>query len=157
MELYPRQYLYLRIVKAKLFIDEHFASDIDVSMFAGEACLSKFHFIRTFKSIYRRTPHQYLTDVRIDKAKEYLTAGEPVAKTCFSVGFDSVSSFTGLFKRRVGQTPRQFQLSKLRFKESIKKSPLSHIPSCFAEAKGWTKNSNFREAECVDAAAGVQT
>jgi AraC-like DNA-binding protein len=152
MELYPRQYLYLRIVRAKLFIDRNFACDIDVSKFAHEACFSKFHFIRTFKSIYGRTPHQYLTDVRIARAKEFLAAGEPVAKSCFSVGFVSVGSFTCLFKRRVGQTPRQFQLTKLRFKESVDASPLKHIPSCFAEAKGWTKNSNFREAESIDEA-----
>jgi AraC-like DNA-binding protein len=139
MELYPRQYLYLRIVKAKLFIDENFAEAIDASNFADEACFSKFHFIRTFKSIYGRTPHQYLTDVRIEKAKEYLAADETVAKACFSVGFDSISSFTGLFKRRVGQTPRQFQLERLRFRESVKREPLTHIPSCFADAKGWKK------------------
>ncbi len=150
MELYPRQYLYLRTVKAKLYIDANFAADIDLSKIADEACFSKFHFIRLFKSIYGRTPHQYLTDVRIEKAKEYLEADRSVASACFSVGFDSVSSFTGLFKRRVGQTPRQFQIARLRFKDSVASLPLSHIPSCFAEANGWMKNSNLREVKTID-------
>ena len=157
MELYPRQYLYLRTVKAKRYIDANFAANIDLSKIADEACFSKFHFVRLFKSIYGRTPHQYLTDVRIEKAKEYLEADRTVADACFSVGFDSISSFAGLFKRRVGQTPRQFQLARLQFKNSVASTPLSHIPSCFAEAKGWIKNSNFREVESVDAARTPRT
>src|SRR5437016_10327423 len=99
---YPKQYLYRRVVKAKLYIDEHYSSGIDLSSIASEACFSKFHFVRLFKKIYGKTPHQYLTNVRVEKAKQRLATGEPVARVCFTVGFDSVSSFTGLFKRRVG-------------------------------------------------------
>ena len=137
MDQYPRQYLYLRAVRAKLFIDENFASDIDLSRIADEACFSKFHFVRLFKEIYGRTPHQYLTHVRVDKAKEYLDEGQTVAAACFKVGFDSISSFTGLFKRRTGQTPRLYQLERLAFKEAVAAKPLAYIPGCFAEKKGW--------------------
>lgn len=138
MDQYPRQYLYLRAVRAKLYIDENFASNIDLSKIADEACFSKFHFVRLFRSIYGRTPHQYLTHVRIEKAKEYLDEGRTVADACFRVGFDSISSFTGLFKRRTGMTPRQFQVTRLEFRESVIATPVKHIPSCFAEKAGWT-------------------
>jgi len=150
MDQYPRQYLYLRTVRAKLFIDENFASNIDLNKIADEACFSKFHFVRLFRSIYGRTPHQYLTHVRIEKAKEHLTEGQTVAYACFKVGFDSIGSFTGLFKRRTGVTPRQFQLERESFKKSVATQPLNHIPSCFAEKTGWNKNRNFREVETVD-------
>ena len=136
MDQYPRQYLYLRAVRAKLFIDENFASDIDLNKIADEACFSKFHFVRLFKEIYGRTPHQYLTRVRIEKAKKYLDEGQTVAYACFKVGFDSISSFTGLFKRRTGKTPRQYQLERERFRESVAKDPLNYIPGCFAEKAG---------------------
>lgn len=152
MELYPRQYLYRRVVRAKIYIDENFADPIDLSGISDEACFSKFHFIRLFKEIYGRTPHQYLTFVRIERAREYLAAGDTVAKACFSVGFDSISSFTGLFKRRVGTTPAVYQAEKLRVKEEIVERPLKHIPGCFAEKKGWKKNSNFGEVESIDLA-----
>src|SRR5216684_579972 len=105
MDAYPRQYLYRRVMKAKLFIAAHFSSAKDLDNIADEACFSKFHFMRLFKTIYGKTPHQYLTDVRINRAKELLADEATVARACFSVGFDSISSFTGLFKRRVGQTP----------------------------------------------------
>lgn len=140
MDHYPRQYLYLRAVRAKLFIDTNFASNIDLDKIADEACFSKFHFVRLFRSIYGRTPHQYLTHVRIEKAKEYLDAGQTVAYACFKVGFDSVSSFTGLFKRRTGQTPRQYQLDRESFRESVATKPLNHIPGCFAEKAGFCQN-----------------
>ena len=139
MEQYPRQYLYHRAVRAKIFIDSNFATDIDLNKIADEACFSKFHFVRLFKSIYGRTPHQYLTHVRIEKAKEFLSDGQTVAYTCFKVGFDSISSFAGLFKRRTGRTPRQFQMERESYKESIATAPLTHIPSCFAEKAGWRK------------------
>ncbi|PYS86426.1 MAG: AraC family transcriptional regulator [Acidobacteria bacterium] len=137
MELYPRQYLYLRTVRAKLFIDENFGSNIDLDKIADEACFSKFHFARLFRSIYGSTPHQYLTHVRIERSKEYLADGQTVAFVCYKVGFDSLSSFTGLFKRRTGLTPRQYQVDRLNFKEAVAAKPLHHIPGCFAEKKGW--------------------
>ena len=74
MEQLPKIYLYRRIVQAKLFIDGHFGDDIDLDNIADEAYFSKFHFIRLFKTIYNRTPHQYLTIVRIENAKQFLTS-----------------------------------------------------------------------------------
>jgi len=140
-EAYPHVYLYRRVVQAKLFIDSHFAEKIDLGNIADEAYFSKFHFIRLFKKIYGKTPHQYLTTVRISEAKKLLSEGLPVSETCEAVGFESFSSFTGLFKRSAGQTPSAYQAEQLALRARIKAQPLSFIPNCFAEAKGWTKKS----------------
>jgi AraC-like DNA-binding protein len=153
MDTYPKQYLYRQIVRAKLYIDVRFASPIDLGNIADEACFSKFHFARLFRKIYGKTPHQYLTNARIDKALHLLESGAAVKEACFAVGFDSVSSFTGLFKRRIGMTPAAFQRERRRVLNEIGKVPLKHIPNCFAEKKGWTKNSNIREIETIDGAA----
>src|SRR5258708_3694389 len=115
-ELYPKVYLYRRIVQAKLFIDANFAAPIDLSNISGEAYFSKFHFIRLFKKIYGRTPHQYVTKVRLEKAMELLRANVPVSQTCCDVGFDSLSSFSGLFKRLVGVTPSVYLLRQQQIK-----------------------------------------
>ena len=136
-ELYPKQYLYRRVVRAKLHIDEHFASDIDLDAIADEACFSKFHFIRLFSSIYGRTPHQYLIQVRIENAAQLLAEGASVKGACYAVGFDSVQSFAGLFKRRIGITPAEFRRRREEFAEAVRHVPLEHIPNCFAEKKGW--------------------
>jgi AraC-like DNA-binding protein len=146
-ETYPKIYLYRRIVQAKLFIDSHYAEMIDLDTIADEAFFSKFHFIRLFKNIYTKTPHQYLTTVRIEKAKQLLRTGLPVAGVCYEVGFDSVTSFTGLFKRLVKHSPAAYQKKELkRLADTIEK-PLAFIPNCFAESKGWTKNSNIQEVD----------
>lgn len=146
MEQYPKIYLYRRIVQAKLFIDTHFGDNIDVVNIANEAYFSRFHFIRLFKTIYNKTPHQYLTIVRIENAKQLLINNVTVSEVCFLVGFDSVSSFTGLFKRAVGITPSAYQQQQSERRREISATPLKFIPNCFAENKGWTKNSNFQEA-----------
>ena len=81
-EQYPKVYLYRRIVQAKLFIDSNYAKPIDVDNISDEAYFSKFHFIRLFKKIYGKTPHQYLTVVRIEKSLELLKNNIPVSEAC---------------------------------------------------------------------------
>lgn len=147
VENLPKIYLYRRIVQAKLFIDRNYRENIDTGEIADEACYSKFHFIRTFKNIYGKTPHQYLIAVRIEKAKELLEAEMSVTDACFSVGFDSLGSFVTLFKRRIGMTPSEYRRRKLERKRQIIERPLSFIPGCFAEQIIHFKNGNFREAK----------
>lgn len=142
-EQYPKIYLYRRLVQAKLFIDTHYADDIDLDNIADEAYFSKFHFIRQFKSIYRKTPHQYLTFVRIERSMELLKAGIPVTEVCYAVGFESLSSFSGLFKRVVGIAPSTYLLRQQKIKAEIVRSPLTFIPGCFAEKNGWLKKEQF--------------
>jgi AraC-like DNA-binding protein len=144
-EIHPKIYLYRRIVQAKLFIDAHYSESIDLDNIADEANFSKFHFIRQFKLIYGMTPHQYLTMVRIEKAMHLLRSGIPVTEACFAVGFESLSSFSGLFKRMAGASPSSYLLHQQQMKEQIIRSPLKFIPGCFVQNMGWTKNSNFRE------------
>lgn len=137
MYIYPKQYLYRRVVAAKLHIDEHYSSPLDISNIADEACFSKFHFLRLFKRIYGKTPHQYLTEVRIARAKEMLAGDATIARVCYSVGFDSISSFTGLFRRRVGVTPAAFQRDLHLRQTETGERPLKFIPNCYIEKHGW--------------------
>ena len=134
-ESYPKIYLYKRIVQAKLFIDNHYAEKIDLNNISDEAYFSKFHFIRLFKKIYGKSPHQYLTYVRVEKAKDLLKMGVSITAVCFAVGFESISSFTGLFKRYTRKTPSQFQQQELQRKEEMVTSPLKFVPNCFVEEK----------------------
>jgi AraC-like DNA-binding protein len=109
-ELYEKEYLIRHIIQAKNFADANYADKIDLNKMAREAHLSKFHFMRLFKASYGRTPYQYLVEVRMKKAKELLKKGLPVSAVCVSVGFDSIPSFTRVFKKITGTTPARFQL-----------------------------------------------
>ncbi|HUR11409.1 MAG TPA: AraC family transcriptional regulator [Flavitalea sp.] len=144
-EAYPRMYLYRRIVQAKIYIDAYYGSDLDIDNIADEACFSKFHFIRLFKEIYGKTPHQYLVDVRIHHACTLLATGTSVTDTCYKVGFESVGSFSSLFSKVTGFSPSRYAANKLLMKEAIQEVPLQFIPGCFTDKNGYN-NSNFQEA-----------
>ena len=137
-EEYPKVYLYRRIVQAKLYIDQHFQEHINLEMVSEEAAFSKFHFIRLFKKIYQKTPHQYLREVRLDQARQLMTQGQlDVESICLKVGFESVGSFSSLFKRKFGSPPA-FYAGKLQDQlRQTRQKPLSYVPGCFAAAKGW--------------------
>jgi AraC-like DNA-binding protein len=138
-ENYPKIYLYRRIVQAKLFIDANYARNIDVSNISDEACFSKFHFIRLFKQTYGKTPHQYLTAVRIEKAKALLQTENSVSDVCLLVGFESISSFSGLFKRHVGAAPSTYMEHQQKLAVEKKRVPLNFVPACYVTNNGWSE------------------
>ncbi|HEY0732652.1 MAG TPA: AraC family transcriptional regulator [Chitinophagaceae bacterium] len=108
-ENFPNVYLLKQVMQAKYYMDNNYSDNITLEDICREACFSKFHLIRSFKSIYGRTPNQYLTSVRIQKAKELLKNGATVMEASLSVGFDSTTTFTGLFKKQVGTSPSAFK------------------------------------------------
>lgn len=71
----------------------------------------------------------------------------PVAEVCFSIGFESLSSFSGLFKRSVGLTASAYMAQHHRIKTQILKTPLKFVPGCFADKNDWTKKSTIEEHE----------
>ena len=146
-ETYPKIYLYRRIVQAKLYIDKNYSENIDLENIAGEANFSKFHFIRQFKKIYGKTPYKYLMHTRIEKAKQFLQNNSAVTEVCFSVGFESLSSFSGLFRKMTGVSPSAYLLKQKKIKSLIKKQPLKFVPGCFAGRNASVKKSNFEEAK----------
>ncbi len=133
---YPQAYLYRRIVKAKLFIDAHFAEPLDVEAISGEAAYSKFHFIREFQTIYQRTPRQHLTHCRMERARELMADGAQVIDACVAVGFNSLSSFSRAFKQATGSTPAHFREAALLRKAQERTAPLTFMPDCFSGAHG---------------------
>jgi AraC-like DNA-binding protein len=137
LENYPKVYLYKRIVQAKLFIDNHFAEKIDLNNIASEASFSKFHFIRLFKNVYGKSPHQYLTTVRLDHAKTLLRSNHSVTEACNAVGFTSLSSFTALFNKHIGESPSRYLSRQQRHLNEVSRKPLGYIPGCFAMKYGW--------------------
>src|SRR6478609_10817080 len=139
MEQYEKIYLYQRIVRAKLFIDDHYAEHIDLDNISDQAHFSKFHFIRLFKSIYGKTPNHYLIKIRIDNAKILLAKGHSVLETSGMVGFDSPTSFAGMFKKLAGRSPSTFQREQETKQKAIQENPFTFVPNCFVETQGWTK------------------
>lgn len=65
-----KEELYRRVAAAKDFVEDNFTEKISLDDLAQEAFLSKYHFTRTFKTLFRLTPYQYLLELRLQKAQE---------------------------------------------------------------------------------------
>ncbi len=108
-------------------IETRYNDGLDIDALSGEAHVSRYHFIRTFRARLFETPHQYLMRKRVDKARELLaTSDMPVTDICFEVGFESLGSFSTLFHRAVGWSPSVYR-ARCREQQG---SPRKYIPSC---------------------------
>lgn len=125
--------LYQRIIAAKIYIDENYGEAIDLDTMSQQAFMSRFHFHRIFRKVYRHTPHQYLTRKRIEKAKDLLASNKPVTEVCNEVGFESIGSFSTLFKKEIGFAPTYFRNMAWLKKQEQLREPRKAIPHCFIE------------------------
>ena len=99
-----------RLRRVKDFIETHLDGVLSIEALANEACLSPFHFSRAFKAATGMTPHDYLTNRRIERAKVLIAQGRvPLAEIARLCGFSSQAYFTTWFKRAVGTTPRAYR------------------------------------------------
>jgi AraC-like DNA-binding protein len=125
--------IYQRIVAAKVYIDENYQDPIDLDEISQQAFLSKFHFHRLFTRIYRHTPHQYVIRKRLEKARDLLAENKPVTEVCSEVGFESIGSFSTLFKKEIGYAPQFYRNMAWLKKQQQKAQPKTAIPHCFIE------------------------
>lgn len=92
----------------------HLADDLSLGALAEAAGLSPFHFARAFRAETGTSPHAWLLDRRIARAKELLTGTamtvDDVAK---AVGFAGKQGLIGAFKRAVGTTPQAWRNNRL--------------------------------------------
>lgn len=96
-------------INTKRYIDTNYDKRINLDLLAHLQFSSKYHLIRVFKRYYGMTPRQYLIDKRIENAKRILKTGKSVSDTCYSVGFESINSFSTLFKAKTGKSPSAFK------------------------------------------------
>ncbi|MGF7142755.1 AraC-like DNA-binding protein [Anaerotaenia torta] len=92
------------------YINEHFAEKLSIEQLAGQAGLSPYHFIRTFKRETGLTPYEYLVNTRMNTAKYLLKNSRlSIKDICFNTGFSSESVFCNAFKKHQGATPAEYR------------------------------------------------
>jgi len=101
------------VIATRNFIDNNFDKDLKLDFLSHIRFTSKYHLLRIFKRYYGLTPRKYLMNKRIEKSKENLINGMTVTETCFAVGFESLGSFSKLFKTKTGKSPSIFQKEQL--------------------------------------------
>jgi AraC-like DNA-binding protein len=105
--------LYKRLLRGKDYMDSFFGVQMRLAEVASQACLSPYHFHRLFREVFRETPNQYLQRKRLANARRLLERGEQsVTDICLEVGFESITSFSALFRRNFGCSPREYRFQK---------------------------------------------
>ncbi len=128
------------LLRARDLADARYFEPLDVDDLAGVAGLSRAHFSREFRRAFGESPHSYLLTRRLERAAALLRATDrSVADICFSVGLQSVGSFTTSFKRTFGISPTVY---RARFPPA---ADHALVPACVVRFYGRPQRSTFRE------------
>jgi AraC family transcriptional regulator len=105
-----RYELYRRLHHARDYIETRLGEPTSVAEIASVAAMAPHHFIRQFKQLFQETPHQYLKRRRLERARWLIEETEmPVTEVGLEVGFDSLGTFSWLFRKRYGQAPNHYR------------------------------------------------
>ena len=92
------------------YIRANVGEDISIPQLADMACMSKDHFIRTFRKTTGETPVAFITRKKMEAAELLLvTTDEPVKNIAVKIGFNDCSYFNKTFKRFAAITPQQYR------------------------------------------------
>jgi AraC-like DNA-binding protein len=128
------------LLRAKDLVDARYFEQLGVDDLARVAGLSRAHFSREFRRAFGEPPHAYLLTRRLERAAALLrTTDRSVADICFSVGLQSVGSFTTSFTRTYGMSPTVYRAA---FPPAAAHAV---VPACVVRAYGRPQRSTFRE------------
>ena len=106
--------------KTKLFLEKNYEEKITLDTIAVIIGVSPYHLSRTFKEHTGTSPHEYLEQLRIQKAKNLLmNTDHNVTEICFQIGYKNLSSFYKHFKKSCGCSPHQFRLNQKKSKPPV--------------------------------------
>jgi AraC-like DNA-binding protein len=128
------------LLRAKNLADARYSEPLGVADLASAAGLSRAHFSREFRRAFGVSPHAYLLTRRLERAAALLRATDrSVADICFSVGLESVGSFTTSFTRTFEISPTAY---RAKFPPA---ADYALVPACVVRLYGRPQRSTFRE------------
>ena len=128
------------LLRAKDLADARYFEPLGVDDLARAAGLSRAHFSREFRRAFGESPHAYLLTRRLERAAALLlTTDRSVTEICFSVGLQSVGSFSNTFTRTYGLSPSAYRAT---FPPA---SNYALIPACVLRDYGRPQRRTFRE------------
>ncbi|WP_017314916.1 helix-turn-helix domain-containing protein [Mastigocladopsis repens] len=100
----------LKLRQAIEYINQNLEKDLGLAEISTALGVSMYHFSRLFKQSTGYSPHQYVMNCRIERAKRLLAkTEEAIDEICQQVGFQSQSHFTNVFRKLIGTTPKAYR------------------------------------------------
>ena len=120
-----------RLCRGRDLLADEFRSLVLLQQAARAACLSEFHFHRLFRATFGETPHDFLTRLRMERARQMLASERTVTEVCFEIGYESLGSFSTKFRARFGRSPATFQRETRRIFGYSAPWRVLMVPGCF--------------------------
>lgn len=99
-----------RILKVKNYIDEHYKDDLSLEQLADIVGMTPTAFSRYFKQRTAKNISEYIVDIRLGHAARLLVdTSDSVSEICWATGFNTLSNFNRLFRKRKGCSPTEFR------------------------------------------------
>jgi AraC-like DNA-binding protein len=128
------------LLRARDLADARYFEPLDVDDLSRAAGLSRAHFSREFRRAFGESPHAYLLTRRLERAAALLRSTDrSIADVCFSVGLQSLGSFTTSFTRTYGMSPTAYRAA---FPPAADQAM---VPSCVVRFYGRPQRRTFRE------------
>ncbi|NEQ23209.1 MAG: helix-turn-helix transcriptional regulator, partial [Microcoleus sp. SIO2G3] len=99
------------VKRVRDYLEANYTENVTLEQLSAVANLSPFYLLRTFRKQVGLPPHGYLNQVRLVRAKSLLAQGCQIAQVAHETGFTDQSHLTRHFKRMVGVTPGQYQIT----------------------------------------------
>jgi AraC-like DNA-binding protein len=94
-----KEELYRRLTTLVDYMYSSLYDSLTLDEMAKIACLNKFHLLSVFKDLFHTTPVQFFRELKLQRAHELLQEQRSVSDVCYSLGFESIGSFSNLFKK----------------------------------------------------------
>ena len=103
----------IAVAKAVSYIEAHYSEDLSLDDIVNVSEVSKYHFIRLFSKTMKKTPIQYVTKIRLEKAVELLqTTNLSIEEIAYETGFQSGNYFSKVFRQYFSTSPGKYRHSK---------------------------------------------
>jgi len=109
-----------RLLRVLDYIEANLEGDLSIERMAAIACLSRFHFARSFRQAVGQSPHRYVSAKRLERAKALLMHGDrPLVDIALALSFSSQANFARAFREATGLAPGQYR-RKLGSRQPVK-------------------------------------
>jgi AraC-like DNA-binding protein len=103
------------VLKAKDYVESHLGEHMTLAQVVQHVGVSRFYFCKLFKKATGMTLTEYVSRVRLEKAKAMLVdPNTRISEAAYAAGFGSIPQFNSVFKRYVGVAPTEYRESLRR-------------------------------------------